>query len=439
MYTSSSFPYLFAEVVALARSPSLFPLTYFQAEVHGSDDRETQSSSLHPSQDATVEVSTAPQFSTGRTRQGFARPLHCCGQRLTRLGAKRCGVIRQLLLPRLFVSPPLLVPAGSDRVMDLFADHFKLEVEIVTDRCTRQVSDPIPESEVQLVCQQLLEGLVQIHTIGILHRDLKPQNIFVVQKSPIWIKIGDFGVSKQVYGNEPPPKTRVGTDGYTAPEILDLLDVETSNVSAAGISFIKQLLAACPPQRPSAADALTDPWLKDLPDFYSNGNTDALSKSPVNGEALPSRMPKQGNLKTEMPFGSSPSHVLWKTTDVTKESGKIQFLLDHGFDIHSPGFDADKALLCVAPMDYEVTMFLLARGANIDAKLDNGETALRFAARHGNEDTLLGLLMEGADVNAKTENGTTPLHCAAMAGHMRVRDFKKNETEADYDLRYEYI
>lgn len=24
--------------------------------------------------------------------------------------------------------------------MDLFADHFKLEVEIVTDRCTRQVS-----------------------------------------------------------------------------------------------------------------------------------------------------------------------------------------------------------------------------------------------------------------------------------------------------------
>lgn len=197
-------------------------------------------------------------------------------------------------------------------------------------------------------------------------------------------------------------------------------DLRSQNVSAAGISFIKQLLAACPPQRPSAADALTDPWLKDLSDFYSNGNTDALSKSPVNGEALPSRMPKQGNLKTEMPFGSSPSHVLWKTTDVTKESGKIQFLLDHGFDIHSPGFDADKALLCVAPMDYEVTMFLLARGANIDAKLDNGETALRFAARHGNEDTLLGLLMEGADVNAKTENGTTPLHCAAMAGHMRV-------------------
>lgn len=86
----------------------------------------------------------------------------------------------------------------------------------------------MPQSEVQLVCQQLLEGLVKMHNIGILHRDLKPQNIFVVQKSPIWAKIGDFDVSKQIYGNEPPPKTRVGTDGYTAPEILDLLDIETS-------------------------------------------------------------------------------------------------------------------------------------------------------------------------------------------------------------------
>jgi serine/threonine protein kinase len=52
---------------------------------------------------------------------------------------------------------------------------------------------------VQEIVHQLLEGLQVIYKEGITHRDLKPQNIFVVERSPNWwVKIGDFGISKRI-------------------------------------------------------------------------------------------------------------------------------------------------------------------------------------------------------------------------------------------------
>lgn len=47
----------------------------------------------------------------------------------------------------------------------------------------------------------------------------------MVQKNPIWVKIGDFGISKRTIEGKTGPKTLVvGTEGYMAPEILGLLD-----------------------------------------------------------------------------------------------------------------------------------------------------------------------------------------------------------------------
>ncbi|KAI5843310.1 kinase-like domain-containing protein, partial [Morchella snyderi] len=52
----------------------------------------------------------------------------------------------------------------------------------------------------KIISNQILDGLDFIHSMKIYHRDIKPQNILVACKDPIWIKIANFGISKQVMG-----------------------------------------------------------------------------------------------------------------------------------------------------------------------------------------------------------------------------------------------
>ena len=48
--------------------------------------------------------------------------------------------------------------------------------------------------------REILEGLVHIHTQGMIHRDLKPVNIFI--DSHDHIKIGDFGLATILGGKQ---------------------------------------------------------------------------------------------------------------------------------------------------------------------------------------------------------------------------------------------
>ncbi len=73
------------------------------------------------------------------------------------------------------------------------------------------------------IALELLEGLRAAHAIGVLHRDIKPHNIFVTEAGTV--KLIDFGVAKAVFTVEGKDPTKagvfLGTFSHTAPETMN--------------------------------------------------------------------------------------------------------------------------------------------------------------------------------------------------------------------------
>lgn len=89
---------------------------------------------------------------------------------------------------------------------------------------TMRTQGPIPPEEIVRLTAELARGLDAAHECGYVHRDLKPQNIVLDQRStPPTVKILDFGLVGLVEGEEmDTPLTRAGTffgtPTYMSPE-----------------------------------------------------------------------------------------------------------------------------------------------------------------------------------------------------------------------------
>lgn len=68
----------------------------------------------------------------------------------------------------------------------------------------------------------------------------------------------------------------------------------------------------------------------------------------------------------------------------------------------------------------EILALLVEHGADVNAKNNDGWTALMLASQNGHVDVVNCLLSHGADVNAKNERGATALMAASQNGHVEV-------------------
>jgi eukaryotic-like serine/threonine-protein kinase len=103
---------------------------------------------------------------------------------------------------------------------DPYADPAWLAVEYVPGATLRQHVDargPLPLPLAAMAGAMLADGLAKVHQVGLLHRDLKPQNIILGPDGP---KLIDFGLAVLIDRNDflTEPGTLVGTPAYMSPE-----------------------------------------------------------------------------------------------------------------------------------------------------------------------------------------------------------------------------
>jgi serine/threonine protein kinase len=151
---------------------------------------------------------------------------------------------------------------------------------------------PLPPRLAAELLRQLLGALDQIHSAGVVHRDVKPANLLLEATgtgTPV-LRLSDFGIAialgeprLTVHG------TVVGTPGYLAPEVLaGAAPSPGQDLYAAGVTGWQLLTGAEPPERgwlldrPAGAAgplwdlvaALTDP----VPDRRTPSAAEALER-----------------------------------------------------------------------------------------------------------------------------------------------------------------
>jgi serine/threonine-protein kinase len=135
-----------------------------------------------------------------------------------------------------------------------------ITMEYVTGTSLRELIDrgaPLPVPAVVAIGKQLCRALEVAHENGVIHRDIKPQNMMVQPDGTL--KVMDFGVARLAQRGSQLTSAGlvVGTPAYMAPEQLldDAVDAR-ADLYAAGVVLYECLTGARPVEAPSPAALL---------------------------------------------------------------------------------------------------------------------------------------------------------------------------------------
>jgi len=121
------------------------------------------------------------------------------------------GVLRKVSHPNILGIYELLHDNRYYFIVCEYLKHGELYDFIVSN-------GPISENQVQHIIRQLFLAINYLHSQGIVHRDIKPQNILVYNQSKLEIKLTDFGFAAMA--NEKTLNEVLGSPLYMSPEIL---------------------------------------------------------------------------------------------------------------------------------------------------------------------------------------------------------------------------
>lgn len=95
------------------------------------------------------------------------------------------------------------------------------------------------------IMDAILSGLSAAHRAGIVHRDVKPENVLLAEDGRI--KIGDFGLARATTANTATGAQLLGTIAYLAPELVTRGTADArSDIYALGIMLYEMLVGEQP-------------------------------------------------------------------------------------------------------------------------------------------------------------------------------------------------
>ncbi|KAK1647276.1 hypothetical protein QYE76_065081 [Lolium multiflorum] len=110
--------------------------------------------------------------------------------------------------------------AGGKAVLYLVFEFLDTDLKKFVDAYRRgPAPKPLPTEVVKSFLYQLCKGIAHCHGHGVLHRDLKPQNI-LVDKEKMILKIADLGLSRAFTVPMKSYTHEIVTLWYRAPEVL---------------------------------------------------------------------------------------------------------------------------------------------------------------------------------------------------------------------------
>lgn len=127
-------------------------------------------------------------------------------------------------------------------------DFVYLIMELITGGTLRELlaeRGPMPPHAAAAVLVAVLTGLDVAHRAGMVHRDIKPDNILI--NGDHQVKLADFGLVRAASASQATSNQIVGTVSYLSPEQVSGEDITpASDVYSAGIVLFELLTGATP-------------------------------------------------------------------------------------------------------------------------------------------------------------------------------------------------